>query len=721
MRFIRILAITAILALAAGTAFAEEGMWQLDRLDKEIMKEMKGLGLELSKDQIFEQDGDGIAFAIVDLGGGTGSFVSDRGLILTNHHVAFTALQRASSVESNIMDEGFYADTYEKEVPARGYEASVLISVEDVTEKVLDSAEGLEGAERYQAIEDVGKELVKEAEEGRDVECRLSSFYGGMKYKLFTYFTMKDVRIVYAPPSAIGNYGGDIDNWMWPRHGGDFSFFRAYVAPDGSSAEYSEDNVPYRPEVHLAMSTKGIERDDFTMIIGFPGSTMRYRSSYSIAYHQNWMYPTRIKVFGELIDLFQREAEANPSAAIKVASYDQMLNNAMKNYQGMLEGFEKAELLESRKREEKKFTQWLEENEKTKDRYGDVLPTIEELYEEQKTYRDEEFVHQFSRFGCQMLRAAGTLVRWSEEKAKDDLERDPGFMERDVPRLKISLRNIQMSFDEKVDKEVLKYFLRMSRDLPENQRFEAFDDLLAGAEGDGLESRIENAVKTLYEGTTLDNAEERMKFFEMPAKEIKDSGDTFIQLALNMEDEREDLEKRKKEFGGKISAVRPRLIEAYREWKGTSFYPDANSTIRLTYGTVKGYSPRDAVRYDYITSLSGVVEKHTGEAPFDCPEKILEIHRSGGCRKYMDAYLKDVPVDFLSTCDITGGNSGSPIMNARGEVIGAAFDGNYESISADYLFDPELTRCISVDSRYILFVIDRFSGAKKLLDEMTIH
>jgi len=714
--------LTIFVLLGSGTASAEEGMWQLDKLDGKLLDKMKGMGLELSGDEIFEPGGKGIAYAIVDLGGGTGSFVSGRGLILTNHHVAFTALQRTSSVESNFIEEGFYADSYEKEIQAPGYEASILISIDDVTDTVLDAAEGLEGAERYEAIEDRIKEIVKKEEKDRDVKCRVSGFFGGMKYKLFTYFTMKDVRIVYAPPKAVGNYGGDIDNWMWPRHTGDFSFFRAYVAPDGSSAEYSEDNVPFEPEVHLAISTKGVEKDDFTMIIGFPGRTMRYRTSYSIRYNQDWMYPLRIRVFGEMIELFQREAEMNPAAAIKVASFDQMLNNAMKNYKGMLEGFQKANLLEEKIKEEKKFTEWLSDNKKMKNRYGDILPSIESLYDRQKKYREKNFALRFVGFGCQMMRASGMLVRWSLEKEKPDLERDSGFMERDIPRLKRGLRTIQMSYDESVDRAVLEYFLKMSQELPEDQRIAGFDSLLAAAEGENTEARIENAIHDLYSGTSLGNVEERLRLFELPGEEIRKSDDPFIRLAMTLEKEKKKLRDLDKEFGGRISALRPELIKAYRKWKSDKlFYPDANSTIRLTYGTVKGYSPEEAMYYDYITSLSGVVAKHTGEDPFDCPEKLLKLHGEGGPGKYMDEYLDDIPVDFLSTCDITGGNSGSPILNGRGEVIGAAFDGNYESISADYQFDEDLTRAISVDSRYILFILDEFSGAKSLLDEMTIH
>jgi len=342
MRFkVSLFVLAVVVLIAALPVFAEEGMWQLDKFNDDLFKQMKTLGLELSQDEIYTSKGEGIASAIVQLGGGTASFVSEKGLLLTNHHVAFTALQRASSTEINFIEEGFYADSYDKEITAPGYKAFVLISIKDVSKKVLGAAKGFKGVERYEALENKTKEIIKEAEEGKDVKCRISPFYGGMQYKLFTYFAIKDVRIVYAPPKSIGNYGGDVDNWMWPRHTGDFSFFRAYVAPDGSSAEYAEGNVPYEPKVHLAISTTGYQNGDYTMIIGYPGATMRNRSSYSVGYNQNWSYPLRIKVFGEIIDMFKKAGEENPAVAIKVASFDQMLNNAMKNYEGMLEGFNK--------------------------------------------------------------------------------------------------------------------------------------------------------------------------------------------------------------------------------------------------------------------------------------------------------------------------------------------------------------------------------------------
>ena len=709
--------------VAVNTMAAVEGMWPIDQLDEAVFHHMEELGFELSRKELYDPRGKGVAFGVISLGGGTGSFVSPKGLILTNHHVAFTALQRASDTERNYIENGINTRSFAEEIPAEGYRASVLISIKDVTGSVLGAVEdGMSGIARYEAIEKRIKEIVKEAEEGCDVECSVAEFYSGMQYKLFTYFTIKDIRIVYAPPQAIGNYGGDIDNWMWPRHTGDFSFFRAYVAPDGSSAEFADENVPYEPAVFLPFSSRGVSQGDFAMIIGFPGQTMRYRTSYSIDHYQNFNFPTLVKLFGDIIGILQEAAEGDPAVAIKVASLDAMLNNAMKNYEGQLEGFEKAGLLGRKIEQEKEFKAWLDRNPAMKEKYGDVLPSIGALYGRYiETTREKQQITRFVGFGCQMMRAAGTLYRWSVEKAKDDLDREPGYQERDIPRLQQSLRMIERSYDPATDRKVLRYFMMRALELPADQRIEALDAMLAEAPGESNEERIDAILDRLYGGTKLGSTEERMRMFELSNDELMKEGDTFVGFAAAMFPEVQALEDNDKEFSGAITAIRPRLIEAYKTWKGGVLYPDANGTMRLTYATVQGYSPRDAVDYYYITSLSGVIEKHTGEDPFDAPEKLIELYEKKDFGGYVDGVIDEVPVDFLSTCDITGGNSGSPILNARGEVIGTAFDGNWESISADYLFNAEVTRAISVDARYILFVLDKFSGAGRLLEEMVIR
>lgn len=723
MRFrLRSLLLAGVVLVAPAMLVADEGMWPIDALNKLPWKDLSAMGLELSPQQIYDGKGGGVAYAIVSLGGGTGSFVSPQGLILTNHHVAFGALQRTSTAEHNYIADGFNAGSFADEIPAPGYRASVLVSVTDVTRQVISAAtDGMSDLERYNALEQRIKEIVKAAETDKDLECRVASFYDGMQYRLFTSFVCKDVRIVYAPPEAIGNYGGDIDNWMWPRHTGDFSFLRAYVGPDGKSAEYAKENVPYKPAVYLTVSTKGVKENDFTMIIGYPGRTGRYATSYAIAALQDYSYPVRIKMFKEWLAILADEAKRGEDVAIKVASFDQMLNNSMKNWEGMLEGFAKGGLLAKKVDSEKAFARWLDMNPDMKGKYGDVLPGIAALYEAQKAYRDKSMIIGLMNFGCQMLRAAVSLDRTTEERAKPDLERKPGYQERDYPRLKQSLRVIQTGYDPQVDRRVMKYFLMKAADLPELQRIEAVDAMLEGTRGGEAEKKIDAFLDGLYAGTKLASVEERLRMFDLSHEELLASGDSFIAFAARLDAEAKVLEERDKTTNGALQRLSPRFIEAYMQWKGGAVYPDANGTMRLTYGTVKGYRPRDGVSYGYITSLGGVVEKHTGENPFDCPKALRDLHESMEYGPYEDAVLGDVPVDFLSTCDITGGNSGSPILNGKGECIGAAFDGNYESISSDYLFLKETTRSINVDVRYILFIMDAMSQARNLLSEMKMR
>jgi hypothetical protein len=647
-RFFRCVLAAALIAAVPALLSAEEGMWPIDQIGKLPWKDLQAMGLQLQPKQIYDGNGGGIAYAIVSLGGGTGSFVSPSGLILTNHHVAFQALQRTSTAEHNYMANGFNAASFEDEIPAPGYRAYVLLSIEDVTRKVLSAvADSMGDLERYNAIEKRIKEIVKYGEEGRDVECRVTSFYEGMQYKLFTQFVCKDVRIVYAPPEAIGNYGGDIDNWMWPRHTGDFSFLRAYVAPNGKPVEYAKENVPYKPAVYLATSLKGIKENDFTMIIGYPGRTGRYATSYAIAQMQDYSYPTRIAMFKDWLAILGEEAKRGEDIKIKVASFDQMLNNSMKNWEGMLEGFKKGSLLDKKIDSEASFARWLDMSPDMKKKYGDVLPGIAAHYEQQKAYRDKSLIVGQLNFGCQMLRAAVTLDRWSEEKAKPDLERRPGYQDRDVPRLRQSLRIIQMSYDPQVDRKVLRYFLVRAAGLPANQRIETLDAVLEGATGPEAEKRIDAFLDKLYAGTKLGSPDERLRMFELSREDLLKQGDPFVDFAVQLDKEGKVLEERDKAMGGALQRLTPRYMEAVMLWKGGNIYPDANGTMRLTYGTVKGYAPRDAVSYKYATTLTGVVQKHTGEDPFDCPKELLALHESLEFGEYEDTAFGDVPVDFL--------------------------------------------------------------------------
>lgn len=717
----RCLLVIAVLLLGGSQAGADEGMWPLYDLDKLPFQKLKALGLELDQDDIYNPEGTGIANAVVGIGGGTGSFVSPNGLIITNHHVAFGAVQRKSTVEHNYIRDGFYAGT-EEEIPAIGYSVYVTLSVEDVTDRVLARVDDDMGdLERFKAIDAARKEIVKECEEGRDVKCYVASMFGGAQYVLYTEFKIRDIRIVYAPPAAIGQYGGEIDNWMWPRHTGDYSFLRAYVAPDGSSAEYSEENVPYHPKVYLLISSAGVREDDFAIVIGFPGGTDRYASSFSVDRLINHRYPVIIEMVEDILDILGEASAADSSTAIRVAAKVEGLSNVLKNSYGMLEGFEKGDLLETKRETEEELTAFLDENRKLKKKYGTVLAELEDLYREMMRYEKKDFILRVMPFACDLLNLSVTTYRWAAEREKDDMERDRGFQDRDSTSVRERLEHAQINLVPSVDREALKYFIGRALDLPADQKIEGLEKIFSGKEGRDRSAAIDEYLDTLFGETRVGDLEERMAMFKLSVAELEALGDPFIDLAAVLKPENDESLERSKTFRGGLAKLEPRLIAAYAEWKGGDLYPDANGTKRFSYGTVKGYRPRDAVRYDYLSTLKGLMEKETGEEPFVVPPLLKQAWERRRYSRYADAVYGDVPVDFLTTNDSTGGNSGSPVLNGRGEIVGLLFDGNYESIAADFLFMPELTRSINVDIRYVLFTIDEVYDLDGLMRELTIH
>ncbi len=714
-KFILVFLLLVLFSLSVNI-FADEGMFLLNQIPKKLK------GLELKPEDFYRPGGGGLSDAVIMMSGGTASFVSPRGLILTNHHVAYGAIQKNSSPEKNYLEDGFYAKSIEEELPAPGYEAFVTLNFEDITEQVMSAVtEEMTAVERAEAIRKKMAEIEKEEENlEKGTEGRVVSMLDGSSYYLFTYLKIKDIRLVYAPPSSVGNYGGDIDNWMWPRHTGDFSFMRAYIGPDGVPAEYRKENVPYNSKTYLPISSKGVKNGDFTFIMGYPGHTMRYRTSNSVDWNQNLSYPFGIKMFQSIIDILEEESKDNEKLAIKLSSTTKGLNNALKNYQGMVEGLKKSNILARKKIQERKLTQFLEKNPKLKKKYGDVLPSLKQLYKEHLEGYETDRYLQYITF-TQTVSYATTIQKWSEEKRKPDSERDPRYMDYQIPRIKKRMEVSAKDYDAPTDAKVFKMFLCKMAALPKDQPVDFLREIIGDKTGKEAESAISNFIDNLYGKTKLTNYEDRMKMFDMTAEELNTLNDQFIEFARKINDELDRLKKKNDYFNGKITKLRPEYYKALLEWKGGDMYPDANRTIRFTYGTVKGYFPRDGIYYKPITALRGVIEKHTGEEPFNAPKKLIKLYKKKDYGKYMDKVIKDVPVDFLATTDITGGNSGSPIMNGKGEIIGCAFDGNYESMTSDWQFSNRLTRTISVDSRYILFILDKFSGAEELLSELTIY
>ena len=707
--------VLVLLSLAFSSTFAEEGMWLLTQLDQ---LDLHKKGLELKLEEMYHPKKPSITDAIVWLGGCSASFVSPEGLILTNHHCGFGALQRASSEEHDYIKNGFLAKDRTEEIEAKGMAASVLIEIKDVTKKVLKAAKGIDDpVERDKKITAKITEMTQKIEgDKEDIRARIASMYKGKQYILFVYKRYQDVRIVYAPPLSIGKYGGDIDNWMWPRHTGDFTYLRAYIAPDGTGAKFSQDNVPVKPKNYLRIASAPLKEGDFTFIIGFPGNTNRWRTSNSVGWNLKNNYPNRIQNFQELIDLMDELTKDSEEGKIKVANLNAGLNNTMKNFQGNLDGMNKTNFVQKKIDFEKELMKFITGDQELEKEYGDVLNKIEALYAKlAKTKEKDDVLQMFGFGGGTLVSLANQIYGVAKERAKPAEERDPDFTEKDVERTVERLHLRYYGYYEPVDKAMLKRVLQKANALPEGSRIKGLESILS----DQTKS-IEEFVEDAYSKTKLNDVEYAKSLFNKSAKELDASDDPLIKLAAMLYDENEALEDRNEEFNANIIALRKKYLDALYAWKGAGLYPDANGTMRFTYGHITGYKPADAVWYSPFTTLKGVIEKNTGKEPFDMPVKLAELHEKRDFGKWMDPELKDVPVAFTHRSDITGGNSGSAVMNGKGELIGLAFDGNYEAMTSDWQYDYDMQRTISVDIRYVMFITEKFAGASYLLEEMGV-
>ncbi len=694
--------------------FADAGMWLPHQVEK---LNLQSQGLLLDPSTLFKKDGTGLMSAVVYLGGGTGEFVSHEGLILTNHHVAFGALQRAASEENDYISEGFLAKTREEEIPARGYVADVLLKYEDVTGRIEKAvSDDMDFMEKYKAIEQAEKAIIAEAEKaGKDIRARVQSMYEGNVYYLFLFKRLRDIRIAYAPPRDLGNFGGDVDNWMWPRHTCDFAVLRAYVSKDNQGNPYSKDNVPYKPKSIIPISLQGVKPGDFTFVMGYPGRTYRNDTVYELKFDMNRMKKS-IAQFEEIIAFFEAQSAKDKTVEIKYAGKIKGLNNALKNYKGKLEGMQNANMIQSKEEMQNRFLQWAGAQQKSSVDYQQNLQQIADFVDLYKNfYWKNRSISNLvnSYFGPSLLAQAHTIYRSVAEQQKPDMERESAYQKRNLPYLKQRIELAERGYDVETDKAFFKFLLKKLAAQPKSQHPKALTNVL-------LQSESEQAafVDELYQNTVIQNTEKRLELLNATPDELVGLNDPLLNLAKALEIELSKLRKKSKALSQERRDLKKIYLQGLLEKNNHRLAPDANGTLRLTFGTVKGYRPKDAVCYTPLTSLSGVIAKDQGEPPFRVPEKLKTLAREKAFGPYKDAELNDIPVCFLNTTCVTGGNSGSPTLNAKGEMVGIIFDMTYESVISDYYIIPELQRTISVDIRYVMFILDKFANATHLLEEL---
>ena len=693
---------------------ADEGMWLLPYLQKLNIKEMKAKGLKLSADQIYNVNGNSLKDAIVIFGGGcTGEIVSANGLVFTNHHCGYGSIQRLSSVEHDYLENGFWAMNYSEELPCPGMSVTFIRSIEDVSDQILPKLnDSMSEEQRQQCVDSLCKAITKAAlPENSTKEAFIESFFGGNQYLMFVVERYKDVRLVGTPPSSIGKFGGDTDNWMWPRHTGDFSIFRVYSDKEGKPAAYSKDNIPYLTPTHLKISLKGVKPGDYTMIMGFPGSTERYMTSYEIDQVLNISNPNRIFIRGERQKLMMEDMVASEKVRLQYANKYAGSSNYWKNSIGESRGLRKLGVKGQKEALEARFRAWVNEDPARQQKYGNALDLIKEsIHELNPILNYRQYISEALLRGTEII----TFAKMADVLLVDSLPN--GLDTAAVAKYLNGVSNIYKDYNTPTDRKIAKRMIRIVYDsLSKEERpdiFNVIDSLYAGD--------VERYVDDLFDNSLFATQERFETFLNNPnAEQLKNDPAYLLSKSVSRAYSRDD--KRVKELNNQYERGHRLFIAGLMEMMPDhKFYPDANFTIRLTYGQVLPYRPSDGVIYDYYTTLEGVIAKEDPSNPleFTVPDKLKELFKNKDYGQYAeDGTLR---VGFLSNNDITGGNSGSPVLNGKGELIGLAFDGNWEAMSGDVAFEPELQRTISVDIRYVLFVIEKYAGATRLIDELTL-
>lgn len=710
-RFVSLAMMVAMLFSSVSFTFAfDEGMYAPGQIAK--LPNLKNRGLKIKPEEIYNPAGGGLTEAIIRLDSGcTAEFVSADGLILTNHHCGFDALVKNSTPEKDLVETGFNAGSRVGEIQAPDFSITLTHRIEDVTAKVRAGADSLTGEAFAAAIKKNTDDLTaaEQAKAPKGHTIRIQSIASGYFYYLYQTSQINDIRVVYAPPRNIGVFGGDPDNFEWSRHTGDFTFLRAYVAPDGSPAKYAANNVPYKPKKFLTMNIGGLKEEDFVFVLGFPGGTTRYRESWSIEFARDANFPFLAAWLKTLGDTFRMVGATDEEKRIALQSDIANYDNSRKVYEGGALRLRLAQVAQQREAEEAKLTTWIAADPARQSKYGWVLPELKALSTETNATQNRDVILRRFPDPNSMVVFPQIVSAVSNTKNLSDTER---------AELQKKVDAAYKTREPLAELELLKFYLKSFDDLPANQKFKPAEDLFGSLKGKARRDAEAKFADTIVNGEYASPAKVAGLYGPRTMEYLKERED-ILSFARGVVAERQALGARSAKFAANIDRLRVGYMHALNEMRGTPVvYPDANFTMRFSYGNVKGYSPREAEFRTPFTTIKGIIEKNTGINPFDAPQKLIDLQNAKDFGRYGDN--DSVVVNFLSTTDIIGGNSGSPILNGNGEQVGLCFDGNFEGLGNDFYFDPATNRTISVDIRYVLFVTEKFGGAKWVVDEMKV-
>ncbi len=712
--------ILVALLLGAGifnySAAPDEGMFPLSELSKAGLKKA---GLKISEKDIYNPGQIGLVDALVQVSGCSGSFVSPNGLIITNHHCAFSAVQLASTPLNNYLQNGFVANAYEQEIEAKGLTIRITESYEDVSDKILGAVANIKDPiERINIINQKRAQLAKEAEvKNPSIKAEVSEMFIGKTYVLFHYKTIEDVRLVYIPRQDIGEFGGETDNWVWPRHTGDFSFLRAYVAPDGKSAKYSKDNVPYQPKKHLKVNPKGVEENDFVFILGYPGRTFRHRPAQYIEYQQKFLLPYTSELYDFQNQQMLNAGKADKAVELALATRIKRNANVLKNYRGKLKGLRNIDLISTKTQEDIALAQFIKSKPELNAKYASLLSDIDAHYKLVFSDAPRELWLNNLYSGIRSLQIASLVNSFKANVAnQSNSEKQQKFFELNLPRVRQQLEGIYESYHSEVDQQIAAHHFAQGISLDNQNTIQTLKNRkITSAE------QAQSMAKSLISQSKINYKQALFSEVFKDAKSLLAYQDDLTTLQIEFEKELAPFREEQKRREGVLNRLMGDYVAVKEVFQSKNFIPDANSTLRLTFGNIKGYSPADATYMSPFTTVKGLLEKgNSGDPEFAYPEAIKNAWLSKNFGAYTRKGTNDVPVNILYNMDTTGGNSGSPIMNAYGELIGVNFDRSYDATINDFAWNESYSRSIGVDIRYVLWIADKIDNAQFILKEMGI-